>query len=54
MSFEKQISVFNNSKIIVSPHGAGLANTIFCRKNTKILEFFLKIIQIEFIKEFPR
>ena len=42
MSFEKQISVFNNSKIIVSPHGAGLANTIFCRKNTKILEFFPK------------
>ena len=36
----EQISLFNNAKIIVSPHGAGLANLSYCKKNTKVLELY--------------
>ncbi len=39
LNFIDQVSIFNNAKIIVSPHGAGLANLIFCKKGTKIIEF---------------
>ena len=38
LSFLNQITIFNNAKFIVGPHGAGLANLIFCKKNTKVLE----------------
>ena len=37
-SFEDQISLFNGAKYVVSPHGAGLANIVFCREGTKVLE----------------
>ena len=38
INFKKQIDIFVNAKIIVGPHGAGLANLVFCRKNTKVIE----------------
>jgi capsular polysaccharide biosynthesis protein len=38
LSFKKQIEIFNNSKLVIAPHGAGLANLIFCRKNTNVIE----------------
>ncbi len=38
LSFKQQIEIFSNAKIIVAPHGAGLANIVFCKKNTKIIE----------------
>ena len=34
-----QIALFNSAKIIVGNHGAGFANLVFCKKNTKIIEF---------------
>lgn len=37
-SFKKQVNLFQNSKIIMGPHGAGFANIIFCKPNTKIIE----------------
>jgi len=37
-SFKEQIKLFYNSKIIVGPHGAGLTNLVFCRKNSKVIE----------------
>ena len=37
--FVDQINIFNTAKIIVGNHGAGFANLIFCKKNTKIIEF---------------
>lgn len=37
-NFKKQISIFNNAKIIIGPHGAGFANLVFCKKNTKVIE----------------
>ena len=33
-----QISIFKNCKEIISPHGAGLANLVFCRSRTKVTE----------------
>ena len=38
-SFIDQISIFNSAKIIIGNHGAGFVNIIFCKKNTKIIEF---------------
>lgn len=37
-SFKKQISLFQNSKIIMGAHGAGFTNIIFCKPSTKIIE----------------
>ncbi len=36
--FKKQINIFRNAKIIIGPHGAGFANLVFCKKNTKVVE----------------
>jgi Glycosyltransferase 61 len=40
LSFTDQVRLFNRAKVIVSPHGAGLANLVFCEPGTKILEIF--------------
>ena len=37
-SFLEQIKIFNNAEYIVGLHGAGFANSIFCKPKTKILE----------------
>ena len=37
-TFKTQINLFNNSSIIIGAHGASLANIIFCRPRTKIIE----------------
>lgn len=38
-SFEEQVKICSNAKIIIGPHGAGLTNMIFAR-NASILEIF--------------
>ena len=38
LSFEDQINLFKNATDVVGLHGAGFANIIFCKSNTKILE----------------
>ena len=38
LSFANQIHLFQNSKVIIAPHGAGLANLIFASENTKVIE----------------
>jgi capsular polysaccharide biosynthesis protein len=40
MSFLEQVSLFANARVIVSPHGAGLSNIVFCQEGTRVLEFF--------------
>lgn len=40
MSIVEQALLFSQAKVIVSPHGAGLTNIVFCNPNTKIVEFF--------------
>jgi len=41
-SFIDQIAIFNSAKVIVGNHGAGFANLVFCKKNTKVIEFINK------------
>jgi len=38
LSFNDQINLFNNASIILAAHGASLANIIFCKPGTKIIE----------------
>ena len=38
LSFDEQIRIFNNAKMIVCAHGAGMSNMFFCKKNTVIVE----------------
>jgi capsular polysaccharide biosynthesis protein len=40
LSFEEKIKLFHCAEVIVSPHGAGLTNLIFCNPGTKIVEMF--------------
>lgn len=45
IKFIDQISIFKNCKKIIAPHGAGLANIVFCRRKTNILEIITKNIK---------
>ncbi len=38
--FSQQAELFRSADIIVAPHGAALANLMFCRPGTRLLEFF--------------
>ena len=38
MSFDEQIYVFSNAKIIIGAHGAGLTNLCFSKEKTKVIE----------------
>lgn len=40
MDFNEQINAFANSDIVVAPHGAGLANLVWCGPGTKVIEIF--------------
>lgn len=39
ISFKEQVKICSEAQIIVSPHGAGLSNTVFCQ-NAKLFELF--------------
>ncbi|MEQ8463056.1 glycosyltransferase family 61 protein [Coleofasciculus sp. E1-EBD-02] len=39
MSVVEQASLFSSAQVVVSAHGAGLANTVFCNPGTKVIEF---------------
>ncbi len=45
MSIAEQAHLFSKAEAIVSPHGAGLTNIVFCEKGTKVIEFFSKHIK---------
>jgi hypothetical protein len=38
--FNLQIELFKNASVIISAHGSGLSNIVFCDKDTKIIEFY--------------
>lgn len=40
LSIFEQAEVFYNAEFIISPHGAGLTNLMFCRPETKVIEIF--------------
>jgi capsular polysaccharide biosynthesis protein len=40
MPWRGQVAAFSAARTVVSPHGAGLANVVFCRPGTRVVEFF--------------
>ena len=40
ISFLEQVNLFSKAEIVVSPHGAGLTNLVFCSPGTKVIEIF--------------
>ncbi|MGA2117475.1 MAG: glycosyltransferase 61 family protein [Bryobacteraceae bacterium] len=38
MSMRAQILLFQSAEFVISPHGAGLANLLFCEPGTKVIE----------------
>ena len=39
-SFQAQVDLFSHAEAAVAVHGAGMANTIFCRPGTRVVEIF--------------
>ncbi|WP_300004147.1 glycosyltransferase 61 family protein [Anabaena sp. AL09] len=40
MSVLEQAALFSQAEIIISPHGSGLTNLVFCQPETKVIELF--------------
>jgi hypothetical protein len=40
ISFSEQVEIFRNSNVIISAHGSGLTNIVFCEPGTTILEIY--------------
>lgn len=40
LTWPQQMAAFHGAKVIVSPHGAGLANLVFCQAGTRVIECF--------------
>lgn len=40
LTWREQINAFRHARCVVAPHGAGLANVMFCRAGATIVEFF--------------
>ncbi len=40
LTWPEQINAFRHAKVVVAPHGAGLANLVFCPPGTKVVELF--------------
>lgn len=40
MSVTEQALLFSQAEIIISPHGSGLTNLVFCQPGTKVIELF--------------
>jgi capsular polysaccharide biosynthesis protein len=38
MPFPEQVRLFQSAKYIVAPHGAGLANLVFCQPGASVVE----------------
>jgi hypothetical protein len=40
LAWPEQINAFRHAKVVVAPHGAGLANLVFCQPGTRVVELF--------------
>lgn len=40
LKVREQAALFNRTKVIISPHGAGLTNLVFCSPGTTVIEIF--------------
>eukprot|EP00539_Tryblionella_compressa_P018920 CAMPEP_0178858228 /NCGR_PEP_ID=MMETSP0747-20121128/552_1 /TAXON_ID=913974 /ORGANISM="Nitzschia punctata, Strain CCMP561" /LENGTH=100 /DNA_ID=CAMNT_0020524509 /DNA_START=110 /DNA_END=412 /DNA_ORIENTATION=+ len=43
-TFNETQHLFANAKIVIGPHGAGLANLVFCKIGTPVVEFITSSI----------
>jgi hypothetical protein len=42
LSFEDQVKIFSEAKVVLGPHGAGIYNQIFCHPGATIIEIYNK------------
>ena len=54
ISLYEQISIFKNCKEVIAPHGAGLANLVFCKSGTKVSEIIPKNIKNNMYKRISK
>lgn len=47
LSFEQQIAIFINAKVIIGPHGSAFTNIIFS-EHAKVIEFFGTRVPLNF------
>ncbi len=40
LSLKEQAQKFHNASVLFAPHGAGLANIVFCKPGTRVVEFY--------------
>ncbi|GAB4379508.1 MAG: hypothetical protein Kow00121_33810 [Elainellaceae cyanobacterium] len=40
LSVAEQVALLSGASVVVSPHGGGLTNTVFCQPGTKVIEIF--------------
>lgn len=40
LGFQEQVQLFADAEWVIAPHGAGLANLVFCKPGAKVLELF--------------
>jgi len=40
LSVVEQAALLANAEVVISPHGGGLTNTVFCQPGTKVIEIF--------------
>lgn len=45
-TFQDQVRLFRSARLIVSAHGAGLANVIFCRPGSRVIELMPSVRDI--------
>jgi capsular polysaccharide biosynthesis protein len=41
-SWAEQIALFQAARVVVAPHGASLANLVFCAPGTRVVELFAR------------
>lgn len=49
MTFSAQVELFRRARVVVGPHGAGLANIAFCRQGTRVVEVVGKFVNASFL-----
>ncbi|MBW7953018.1 MAG: glycosyltransferase family 61 protein, partial [Chitinophagaceae bacterium] len=40
LPFHQQVALFNNAKLIIAPHGAGLTNLTYCKPDVIVYEIY--------------
>ena len=48
LSLLEQVALFAAAKVVISPHGSGLTNIVFCQPGTKVLEIFPSTYVVRF------